>query len=1249
LKIKDVQIEGFGVWSGLSAPELPGEMIVFAGHNEAGKTTFMQFLRTVLYGFSPERRKRYLPPLRHGEPGGSLSVTSALGDFQIRRTTQLELEVGQRNIGEVAILSQDGAPKGQHLLTMLLAGLDEATYSNVFAVGLREIQELGALDDTDAAEQLYKLTSGLDRVSLVDVVRKLEGMRGELLSADEQPALLGQLHAQRREVIDRLRRLTSQGRRWTQLAEQQSLLEREVVQLQEKTSILERKARVIDLANQVRTPWLAREEVVARREEIGELYELPEQAVQRLEELNTEISRHEQQRRELQRQRKRIRQEAKALPIRRRLWSHGGRISAMMEHEPWIHSLEDQTTRLESEVGQLEASLRKLVGRTGTTHTTILKDAPQIPPRVLSALKGPAKIIREESTRLKQAQAERESHRKQAREAETKLEAALHERGAHHLVDALEEGSETVARFRRRLQLDERLENMREQRTALTQQSHELLGAQVLPLPQIVMLGGAFIFGVVLVLSGILGVYVFGLSVPMAWLMGIVGVFSMAGAAGAKATLERSAKEHFEDYKRKLELLKLQVDEIIREREQLDRKLPSGEGPFASRLSAAETTLHKLEELLPLEAAQNAAELQSRAAKERMTQAAEAIKLNRHRWRQELRAAKLPENLTPRQVRGLADHSEEIATLRRKIESRREELERRQTEYAEILQRVRQLVDDTGLRLTDDDVHGRLREMAAALKTQQQLVGKRREFSRELRHLRSEQEKAGAEIERLTQLRDALLEEAGVADEEELLHATEQQELAASLETEFDTLCQQITLLLNARVEEDDIRSELEEHDQETLELAWSKAQSRLEESQKRIGELRQQQGEISHEMKTLGEDRRGAEAQFELGRLNKQIEQACQRWQVVAAASVLLESIRKIYESERQPETLSEASMYLEKLTEGRYARIWTPLSANVLRVDDAHGDSLPVEVLSRGTREAVFLSLRLALLGAYSRRGVVLPLVLDDVLVNFDAQRARAAARVLHEFSQNGTQVLVFTCHEHIAEIFAELGVEIRDMPDHAATHGVAVVTPREIEIHEVELHEDEEYFDDVDEIEEPAIVDEDELSEDDHFEIGSDEWKEEATELDVEEELDSVDALIHGVLRTRDPEPQPPKWPVRHKVQEKRYLKVNAFDRANEELLWANDAPEYELAPVPKKRTLELADDSEYRLAPPTRITSLRLRLDDWLAEEKKAPSAARVRDAVTAWELQKKSPQKMPAMDDISDVWWESDDSQNGEAA
>src|SRR5437762_3092812 len=111
-------------------------------------------------------------------------------------------------------------------------------------------------------------------------------------------------------------------------------------------------------------------------------------------------------------------------------------------------------------------------------------------------------------------------------------------------------------------------------------------------------------------------------------------------------------------------------------------------------------------------------------------------------------------------------------------------------------------------------------------------------------------------------------------------------------------------------------------------------------------------------------------------------------------------------------------------------------PLDRRGLVVENDKGESLSLDVLSRGTREAVFIGLRLALTGSFARRGAMLPLVLDDVLVNFDAERVRHAARVLCEFARQGHQVIMFTCHEHITDIFEEAGGEVRLLPSRDGT---------------------------------------------------------------------------------------------------------------------------------------------------------------------------------------------------------------------
>ena len=57
-------------------------------------------------------------------------------------------------------------------------------------------------------------------------------------------------------------------------------------------------------------------------------------------------------------------------------------------------------------------------------------------------------------------------------------------------------------------------------------------------------------------------------------------------------------------------------------------------------------------------------------------------------------------------------------------------------------------------------------------------------------------------------------------------------------------------------------------------------------------------------------------------------------------------------------------------------------------------------------------------------------MPVVLDDVLVNFDAERTGLAITAICEFAEMGHQVLFFTCHDHVNELFADLGINSRTL---------------------------------------------------------------------------------------------------------------------------------------------------------------------------------------------------------------------------
>jgi uncharacterized protein YhaN len=78
-------------------------------------------------------------------------------------------------------------------------------------------------------------------------------------------------------------------------------------------------------------------------------------------------------------------------------------------------------------------------------------------------------------------------------------------------------------------------------------------------------------------------------------------------------------------------------------------------------------------------------------------------------------------------------------------------------------------------------------------------------------------------------------------------------------------------------------------------------------------------------------------------------------------------------------------------------------------------------VEGMSEGTADQLFFAMRLAFLDQWMQRHEPLPLVVDDVLIKFDDERALATLRTLVDFSRL-TQVILFTHHRHLVDLAFE-----------------------------------------------------------------------------------------------------------------------------------------------------------------------------------------------------------------------------------
>jgi DNA repair exonuclease SbcCD ATPase subunit len=311
-------------------------------------------------------------------------------------------------------------------------------------------------------------------------------------------------------------------------------------------------------------------------------------------------------------------------------------------------------------------------------------------------------------------------------------------------------------------------------------------------------------------------------------------------------------------------------------------------------------------------------------------------------------------------------------------------------------------------------------------------VERRVELFERAKELKAQEREHRRTVAGIKRRREGLFHAVDCEDEVGYRRLIEEQQQARNLRNQRESISREITAAIGSHGTEEKFAALLAPESIEKLDEMWEQYSRALEAAQNQLKGLVDERGARKQEQKTLSADRSLAERQLELSCTEKQIENAKQEWREHATVNRVLERLRHHYEKHRQPETLSEASRYMAQLTGGEYKRVWTPIADDILLVENSAGESLTVDRLSRGTREQLFLSIRLAVVSTFAKRGVRLPMVLDDVLVNFDFVRTQRAAGVLVDFANAGHQVMLFTCHEHMWQMFKDLNADCRRLPN-------------------------------------------------------------------------------------------------------------------------------------------------------------------------------------------------------------------------
>jgi uncharacterized protein YhaN len=198
--------------------------------------------------------------------------------------------------------------------------------------------------------------------------------------------------------------------------------------------------------------------------------------------------------------------------------------------------------------------------------------------------------------------------------------------------------------------------------------------------------------------------------------------------------------------------------------------------------------------------------------------------------------------------------------------------------------------------------------------------------------------------------------------------------------------------------------------------------------------QLKEEKGGLETDLKNLKSHSTLSDVETDLEVERTKLIDYYKQWLISKVALKVLLNMKAKYEQDKQPEVIKYSSEVFSSITSDRYKRIHVPLDSPDILVFDHLERAKKINQLSRGTREQLLVSLRLGLIQEYEKNKEPLPIVLDDVFVNFDSCRTKNIADTLQKFAEN-RQIIIFTCHKYLADNFPE-GVNNLKMPSFGAT---------------------------------------------------------------------------------------------------------------------------------------------------------------------------------------------------------------------
>ena len=1031
MRLEELYLDGFGHFHQRAFSPDGRRVTVFYGPNEAGKSTLLAFIRTVIFGFPTQRRDEHYPPLSGGRHGGRIRLSG--DDDQIYT---LERYVGARG-GPLAVRDSAGnSVDPTEFMPRITGQASPTVFTNVFAFGIDELQQVGLLDDSSVNEAIYSAGQGVPGLSTF--TQRLAARRRDIFLPTGRTQEVVKLAASLREIDEQLLVVERNADQYAILTSRRAEIDAELQARDVERS--QQNIRQAEIRNLMTgwEDWVELSNCETQLRSLPTYEQFPDDAIPRLEAFQ-ERARQAKTDSEEAAEHLRIAAEATAAVITGEpLLEAADRVEEIRRgrdsFDGSVHDLPERQAELRNMEADLATSLADLGHQWGEGELEAF-DTSLVVRNLVGGWKG---RVTESGERLGQAELRLEQERRtlldrqlETQEAREQLPSELPSMDAAGLMDRQDALRTSKGRLVEYERMRQNYENLRGQLSVLTSGGESRHGASW-ALPPVVLIllaiSGAALAGIGILLgdAGLLmgigaGLVLIAVAVAL-WVRGRTGpsrttspVTSPLGqqTAEAEASVETSRQALIE----------------------AAAPLGLAGQPDGAVLDSAEAGLEVLRAQLRVWESANT-RLEDSSRRERFQEqhladavkeqedAAESDQAARREWRQWLQDRQLDGALTPDSMTTFLARVDAARVALVETRRMRDRVAAIENDIKQFRQRVEPLAVAHDIPLPD----GNWGQTAVAADT---LIS-RTDLAREAQSRREAAQEQQDTAQRFAEDRQRRLGQAqkeldyflslgGTDDPEDFRVRARANEGRLEFGRRRDELIRSLERLSGPGDRLDAFREQLAGADQIQLHEESSTVSERLREVDETRSTLQEERGRIENELERLTGEDESSRLRMHRSILLEQLQDSVQAWSRLTMTEELLDRTRQKFEMERQPKVVQHAQNFFSQITGQRYARVSVPIGERTVTVMDATGGQKQPHELSRGTREQLYLALRFGLVREFGEHAEHLPVVVDEVLVNFDPERARLAAEAFTTLAETN-QVLVFTCHPEIVDLFVE-----------------------------------------------------------------------------------------------------------------------------------------------------------------------------------------------------------------------------------